>query len=141
MGGKKGPEGDFANPEQLFGMAYSTCYLSALGAVQGQTAGAKPLPKSTTVRALVSVGNDASKKQAVTLSSHFLTSAPELMPDAQGFLLGVELEVLKGPLREAGLDDAAMEKLIKAAHEMCPYSRATRGNIVSRVLTAPRCTH
>lgn len=59
MGGKKGPEADFANPEQLFGMAYSTCFLSALNAVQGQTAGAKPLPKSTTVRALVSIGKDA----------------------------------------------------------------------------------
>lgn len=45
----------------------------------------------------------------------------------------MELEVLKGPLREAGLNEEAMEKLIKAAHDMCPYSRATKGNIVSRV--------
>lgn len=50
---------------------------------------------------------------------------------AQGFLLGVELEVIRGPLKEVGLDEAGMEKLIKAAHEMCPYSRATSGNIVS----------
>ena len=55
---------------------------------------------------------------------------------SQGFLLGVELEVLKGPLREAGLNEEAMEKLIKAAHDMCPYSRATKGNIVS-----PRLAH
>lgn len=74
----------------------------------------KPLPKSTTVRAKVSIGKDATEKQA-------------------GFLLAAELEVLKGPLKEVGLDEAAIKKLVEDAHAMCPYSRATKGNIEATV--------
>ncbi|KAL8292667.1 hypothetical protein RQP46_001279 [Phenoliferia psychrophenolica] len=116
MGGTKGPAGGMSNPEQLFGMAFGTCFLSALGAVQGQTAGAKPLPKSTTVRSLVSIGKPKD--------------------GTPGFKLGVELEVLTGPLKKAGLDQAGMEELLKKAHAMCPYSRAVAGNIV-RTLSPP----
>ncbi|KAM0752199.1 OsmC-like protein [Meredithblackwellia eburnea MCA 4105] len=119
MGGAKGPEGGFSNPEQLFGMAYSTCYLSALGAVHGQlNAGSKPLPKSTTVRASTAIGK---------------------YPDGQpGFLLGVTLEVLRGPLKEAGLDEEGMKKLVQAAHELCPYSRAIKGNVEVNIKLADK---
>ncbi|KAK4705477.1 lipoyl-dependent peroxiredoxin, partial [Phenoliferia sp. Uapishka_3] len=111
MGGAKGPRGGHSNPEQLFGMAYSTCFLSALGAVHGiQSPTLKALPKSTSVRALVSIGK-----------------SPKGVPE--GFLLGVELEIVRGPLMKVGLNEEAMVKLVKAAHEMCPYSRATKGNI------------
>jgi hypothetical protein len=44
--------------------------------------------------------------------------------------LAVLLEVFKKPLEEVGLDNDAQEKLVKAAHETCPYSKATHGNIV-----------
>ena len=109
MGGSKGTTA--VNPEQLLGLAWSTCFLSALNAVHGEKhPGAKPLPKSTAVRANISIGKDAHAK----------------LP---GFLLAAELEVLKGPLEEAGLDHAAIEDLVKAAHAICPYSRATHGNI------------
>lgn len=110
MGGAKNSTA--ANPEQLLGLAWSTCFLSALSAVHAEQSGpnAKPLPKSTAVRANISIGKDAHEK----------------LP---GFLLAAELEVLKGPLAEAGLDEAAIEALVKGAHEVCPYSRATRGNI------------
>lgn len=101
MGGATGPAGGQSNPEQLFGLAYSTCFLSALGATQGNVfPDLKPLGKSTAVRALVSIGKD-----------------PKGTP---GFLLGVELEVLKGPLAEAGLNEAAMQKLVEEAHKLCP---------------------
>jgi osmotically inducible protein OsmC len=52
------------------------------------------------------------------------------MPRLQGYQLAVELEVLATPLRDIGLNDAQMKELVKQAHELCPYSRATRGNIV-----------
>ncbi|KAI5480298.1 hypothetical protein MNV49_001257 [Pseudohyphozyma bogoriensis] len=111
LGGNKGPADGLSNPEQLFGLAYSTCFLSALGATQGSLhPDAKPLPKSTEVRALVSIGKDPK----------------EQLP---GFLLAVELEVLKAPLAEAGLNETQMADLVKAAHKLCPYSRATAGNI------------
>lgn len=109
MGGAKSTTA--SNPEQLLGLAWSTCFLSALGAVHAQhSPDAKPLPKSTAVRANISIGKDAAEK----------------LP---GFLLAAELDVLKGPLVEAGLNDKAIEALVKGAHEVCPYSRATRGNI------------
>lgn len=73
MGGAKGPLAGFANPEQLFGMAYSTCFLSALGATQGNlNPGLKPLPKSTSVRALVSIGKDPAEKIPVSPTFSFL---------------------------------------------------------------------
>ena len=109
MGGAKGSTA--SNPEQLFGLAWSNCFLSALNAVHGQNSPSlKPLPKSTAVRAHISIGKDAHEK----------------LP---GFLLAAELEVLKGPLKEVGLDNHAIEELVKGAHDICPYSRATRGNI------------
>ncbi|BGP20100.1 hypothetical protein JCM10213_002649 [Rhodosporidiobolus nylandii] len=106
-----GGAGKHHNPEELFGAAYATCFLSALGATHGQlNKGAKPLPKSTTVDADVSIGKDATEKKP-------------------GFLLAVELKVHSAPLKEAGLDDAQIKKLVQAAHEMCPYSRAVKGNV------------
>lgn len=47
----------------------------------------------------------------------------------QGFFLAIELEVLAQPLRDAGLDDAGIKALLAAAHELCPYSRAMKGNV------------
>ncbi|SCZ90624.1 BZ3500_MvSof-1268-A1-R1_Chr1-3g02108 [Microbotryum saponariae] len=120
MGGSKGPAGGESNPEQLFGAAYSTCFLSALGATHGSLFPKhKPLPKSTTVRALVSIGKNKTEK-------------------VPGFLLAVELEVLKKPLQQVGLEDAEIHKLVQQAHQLCPYSRAVQGNIevVVRVVDA-----
>ncbi|GAA6041826.1 hypothetical protein JCM8097_007184 [Rhodosporidiobolus ruineniae] len=106
-----GGAGKHHNPEQLFGAAYATCFLSALGATHGQlNKGAKPLPKSTTVDAEVSIGKDATEK----------------LP---GFLLAVELKVHAAPLKEAGLNDSQIKELVDAAHAMCPYSRAIKGNV------------
>ncbi|GAA5863621.1 hypothetical protein JCM8547_003670 [Rhodosporidiobolus lusitaniae] len=106
-----GGAGKHHNPEQLFGAAYSTCFLSALAANHGQlNKGAKPLPKSTQVDAEVSIGQDASGAQP-------------------GFLLAVELKVHSAPLKEVGLNDSQIKELVDAAHKMCPYSRALKGNV------------
>merc|ERR1712093_608054 len=70
-----GGKGAQHNPEELFGVAYGTCFLSAPGATHGNlNKGGKPLPKSTQVDAVVTIGKDANEKLA-------------------GFLLAVELKV------------------------------------------------
>jgi Ohr subfamily peroxiredoxin len=89
------------NPEQLFGVGYSACFMGAM-----QIVGAAQkirLPADTAVDASVSLGrteNDTVYGLAVTLS----VSLP-------------------------GLDRAQAQRLVDGAHQACPYSHATRGNI------------
>ncbi|GAA6048679.1 hypothetical protein JCM3770_002016 [Rhodotorula araucariae] len=110
-----GGKGAHHNPEELFGAAYGTCFLSALGATHGNLhKGAKPLPKSAQVDAVVTIGKDAAEK-------------------VPGFLLAVELKVYAAPLKEIGLDDAQIEKLVSEAHKLCPYSRAVKGNVAVKL--------
>ncbi|KAM0790491.1 hypothetical protein ACM66B_003365 [Microbotryomycetes sp. NB124-2] len=113
LGGKDHTQGT-TDPEQLFAMAYGTCFLSALGAThKNLSPDLKPLPKSTQVRTHVSIGTPSN--------------------GLPGFLLAVKIEVLLGPLKEAGLDQAAARKLIEGAHKLCPYSRALAGNIETTI--------
>lgn len=90
------------NPEQLFGIGYSACFMGAM-----QIVGAAQkirLPADTAVDASVSLGrteNDTAYGLAVTLS----VSLP-------------------------GLDREQAQRLVDGAHQACPYSHATRGNIV-----------
>jgi len=89
------------NPEQLFGVGYSACFMGAMQIV-GAAQKIK-LPAGTAVDASVSLGrteNDTAYGLAVTLS----VSLP-------------------------GLDRAQAQQLIDGAHQACPYSHATRGNI------------
>jgi osmotically inducible protein OsmC len=85
------------NPEQLFASAYAACYHGAL-----LNAAKKDgiTPKDSTVRALVSLKED----------------------DQGGYHLGVEL---RGKI--PGVDRAQTEKIMQAAHQTCPYSKAMRG--------------
>ncbi|GAA5874926.1 hypothetical protein JCM16303_004945 [Sporobolomyces ruberrimus] len=106
MGGAGKP--NTHNPEELFGAGYAACYLSALNAVHAQqNKDAKPLSKSTSVDGFVSIGKT----------------------DVPGFHLSVELKIHKKPLQEVGLSDAQIQKLVEGAHDMCPYSRAIKGNV------------
>jgi len=87
------------NPEQLFAAGYSACFDSALNHV----ARLKKIPvTSSEVSAEVGIGQRAEG----------------------GFGLAVALSVKVG-----GIDQAAAEALVQAAHAVCPYSNATRGNI------------
>ncbi|MEX6507861.1 organic hydroperoxide resistance protein [Jiella sp. M17.18] len=97
--GLGGPGGDGTNPEQLFAAGYAACFLGALGLVARQ--GKVALPKETTITAKVGIG-----------------------PVATGYGLAVELAATI-----PGMDRAAAEDLMAKAHERCPYSNATRGNI------------
>lgn len=94
-----GGGGEGTNPEQLFAAGYSACFSSALGQVARMK---KVKPGDYTIAARVSIGKDDADKYAlaVELQGHF----PDLTPE-QG------------------------HELMEAAHEVCPYSNATRGNI------------
>lgn len=87
------------NPEQLFAAGYSACFGGALGVV--------------------------ARAQKVNLGPHDITAEVTIgKDDSGGFGLAV---TLRGNFPE--LPRAQAEALMQAAHEVCPYSRATRGNI------------
>jgi Ohr subfamily peroxiredoxin len=94
-----GAGGAKTNPEQLFAAGYAACFESALRLV--------------------------ARTQKVNIGDASITAHVSLGKDESGaFGLSVELHGKFGDLpREAG------EKLLEAAHQVCPYSRATRGNI------------
>ncbi|QUD86272.1 organic hydroperoxide resistance protein [Phenylobacterium montanum] len=95
-----GPGGEGNNPEQLFAAGYAACFIGAMKFVASQ--GGPKVPADATVTATVGIG-----------------------PRAEGgFGLTVGLEVSL-----PGVERAAAEALVAKAHEVCPYSNATRGNI------------
>ncbi|HWD10667.1 MAG TPA: organic hydroperoxide resistance protein [Solirubrobacteraceae bacterium] len=95
-----GGSGGGTNPEELFAVGYASCFESALGVVAR--------------RAKTDVGDVA------------IESAVSLLPDGKGgFLLAVELDVTLPGVEDS---DTAVE-LVHDAHQVCPYSNATRGNI------------
>jgi len=90
---------DFTNPEQLFAAGYSACFDSALNLVIKQT---KVKTGETTVTSKVSIGQI----------------------ENGGFGLAVEMAV---NIPEISLEEA--NELVEKAHQICPYSNATRNNI------------
>lgn len=101
-----GGSGKGANPEQLFAAGYSACYHSALQSVARSQ---KVSIDGSSVGARVSIGSN----------------------DEGGFALAVELEVVIPEL-----DHETAQSLADAAHQVCPYSNATRGNIPVTVTVA-----
>lgn len=88
------------NPEQLFAAGYSACFLGAMKFVASQ--GGPKVPAETTVTAEVGIG-----------------------PRSEGgFGLEVALEISL-----PGVPRAEAEALVQKAHQVCPYSNATRNNI------------
>ena len=95
-----GPGGVGANPEKLFAAGYSACFLGAMRAVSSKV-GVK-VPAEATVTAEVGFGPRSEGGYGITAD------------------LTIDLP---------GVDRAEAEKLIAAAHEVCPYSNATRNNV------------
>lgn len=95
-----GGEGGGTNPEQLFAVGYAACFEGALGVV-GR-------------RERVETG-DASIESRVSL----------LSTEDRGFALAVELHVTLPQIS----DPEQAAQIVAAAHQVCPYSNATRGNI------------
>jgi len=99
LGGDSGPG---TNPEQLFAAGYSACFIGAMKAVAAKQKIA--LPADVSIKSDVSIGPMTGK------------------PGAFGIAVAMAVTV-------PGMDKAALEALVKTAHEVCPYSNATRGNI------------
>ncbi len=94
-----GPGGEGTNPEQLFAVGYAACFQSALMTI--------------------------ARRQHVNADQSTITSKVGIGPTGDGgFGLAVELHV-----SIPGVDKATGEHLIELAHQVCPYSNATRGNI------------
>ncbi|AUZ33975.1 organic hydroperoxide resistance protein [Arthrobacter sp. PGP41] len=94
-----GGTGQGTNPEQLFAAGYAACFHSALRLV--------------------------GRKERADLTDSAVAAKVHLgQLDGAGFGLAAELEVAL-----PALDLAAAEALVAKAHEICPYSNATRGNI------------
>ena len=87
------------NPEQLFAAGYSACFIGAMKHVAMVQKIA--LPADTSIKADVGIG-----------------------PIPAGFGIQVAMTVTI-----PGMERTAAEKLVQAAHAVCPYSNATRGNI------------
>lgn len=94
-----GDDGAGTNPEQLFAAGYAACFIGALKFVAGQKKIA--VPAETSIDSSVGIG-----------------------PIPNGFGIEVTLKV-----RVPGVADDVARDLITAAHVVCPYSNATRGNI------------
>jgi Ohr subfamily peroxiredoxin len=98
-----GAGGAGTNPEQLFAAGYSACFIGALKFVASQQKIA--LPADTAITASVGIGQIPA-----------------------GF--GIEVDML---ISIPGVDRAKAQELVEAAHQVCPYSNATRGNIEVRL--------
>jgi Ohr subfamily peroxiredoxin len=99
LGGDSGPG---TNPEQLFAAGYSACFIGAMKAVAARQKIA--LPADVSIAASVSIGPMTGKAGAFGIAVTMAVTVP-------------------------GMDRAAAEALVATAHEVCPYSNATRGNI------------
>ncbi|ADL01571.1 organic hydroperoxide resistance protein [Brevundimonas subvibrioides] len=96
-----GDDGPGTNPEQLFATGYAACYLGALRLVSGQAG--TPVGPDTKVHAGIGFGKN---------------------DHGEGFNVSVDLKIT-----DHGLDKAVIDDLIEKAHQVCPYSNATRGNV------------
>ena len=95
-----GGDGGGTNPEQLFAVGYAACFESALGVI--------------------------ARREKVEAGDASIESRVSLLPDGSGgFKLDVALDVSLPQAQDA--EQAA--HIVAAAHKVCPYSNATRGNI------------
>lgn len=94
-----GAGGDGTNPEQMFAAGYSACFIGAL--------------KHVAAAEKVKLGSDIS-----------VTGDVSIGPIPQGFAIAVKLKVDLGDL-----DKETAQSLVDKAHQVCPYSNATRGNV------------
>jgi len=94
-----GGPGNGTNPEQLFAAGWSACFMSAIGLA-------------------------ASQKKVSLPADRAIDTEIDLGTNEGGYLLRARLNVSL-----PGLDPAVAKELVEIAHQTCPYSKATRGNI------------
>jgi osmotically inducible protein OsmC len=96
-----GGKGGATNPEQLFAAGYAACFESAV------------------------IFHTRSKATKVRDEDIEVTAAVGLAPNGQGgfaLVVGLDVEI-------RGMDQAIAEEVVEAAHAICPYSNAIRGNV------------
>ncbi|MBT9477436.1 organic hydroperoxide resistance protein [Polaromonas sp.] len=98
-----GTSGTGTNPEQLFAAGYSACFIGAIKAVAGMKK--IDVPADLSIDASVDLGK---------------------IPPGYGIAVRLDISL-------PGMDRAAARELVDAAHQVCPYSNATRGNIDVRI--------
>jgi osmotically inducible protein OsmC len=94
-----GPGGALSNPEELFAAGYAACFHSALKGV--------------------------ARAKKITLADTAITVDVGVGPNGQGgygLTISIEAEL-------PGLDETTARDVLEAAHQVCPYSNATRGNV------------
>jgi osmotically inducible protein OsmC len=95
-----GGEGGGTNPEQLFAVGYAACFEGALGVV--------------------------GRRQHAEVGDVSIDSRVSLIPtETRGFSVAVELHVVLPQVT----DPEEAVAIVATAHEVCPYSNATRGNV------------
>ncbi|MFF3455268.1 organic hydroperoxide resistance protein [Streptomyces sp. NPDC002730] len=95
-----GGDGGGTNPEQLFAVGYAACFEGALGVV--------------------------GRRERVEAGDVSIDSRVNLLPtEDRGFKIAVELHVTLPQIQ----DPEQAARIVAAAHQVCPYSNATRGNI------------
>jgi Ohr subfamily peroxiredoxin len=94
-----GTPGNGTNPEQLFAAGYAACFIGAIKAVAGKMK--LTVPQDTAIDSEVDLG-----------------------PTSLGYGIAVRLNISL-----PGMERAAAQQLVDAAHQVCPYSNATRNNI------------
>ena len=94
-----GAPGNGTNPEQLFAAGYSACFIGAIKAVAAKQK--LTLPQDLAIDAEVDLGT---------------------IPNAYGIAARLKVHL-------PGMDRAQAQQLVNDAHQVCPYSNATRGNI------------
>lgn len=101
-----GAGGEGTNPEQLFAVGYSACFLGAMKFVAGRDK--LPMPVDASVNGTVGIGKAST-----------------------GF--GIEVDLV---ISLPGVERAVAETIVERAHLVCPYSNATRNNIDVRLSVA-----
>jgi Ohr subfamily peroxiredoxin len=95
-----GGDGGGTNPEQLFAVGFAACFEGAIGVV--------------------------GRREHLEVDDVSIVSRVSLLPtDERGFKIAAELDVTLPHVADA----EQAEHIVRAAHEVCPYSNATRGNI------------
>ena len=97
-----GGKGNGTNPEQLFAVGYAACFIGALRVVAGERH--IRIPEEVAADSAVSFG--------------------PLKGETEGFGIAVAMTIYL-----PGIERATAEELVHHAHQVCPYSNATRGNI------------
>lgn len=97
------------NPEELFAAGYGACFQSAMNASAASMGIKMPTKKEDSV----------------------VEATVHLVGDMKGLDMGLRVDM---KVKVKGLSEADFDKVVQKAKEVCPYSRATRGNVETKIV-------